>query len=208
MVDLHGHFRRGSARDMSHILLQISSYKNHLHAIRAYAARSSPILGESVDKPLPFILSLTVNYFRLGCFKDKPSRAMPKVLGTWRGDSKAVQKCALAAEKAGYSVFGVQHGGECWSGPQAHVTYKKYGTSTKCVNGKGGNWAQDVYAIVSKWCVSDVTFFWHTRLSFSRMCICEPEYFSCWPLIANAFNIFLVSYKSEVQSNFSLRTPL
>ena len=75
---------------------------------------------------------------------------MPKLLGIWKRDSQAVQKCAQAAEKAGYSVFGVQYDGECWSGPQAHVTYKKCGTSTRCVNGSGGTWAQDVYKIVSK----------------------------------------------------------
>ena len=53
-------------------------------------------------------------------------------------------------KRAGYSVFGVQYAGECWSGPLAHVTYKKYGTATNCVNGTGGFWAQDVYRIVSK----------------------------------------------------------
>ncbi|XP_078355587.1 adhesion G-protein coupled receptor G6-like [Oculina patagonica] len=74
---------------------------------------------------------------------------MPKLLGYWRHDSQAVQKCALAAEKARYSVFGVQNAGECWSGPQAHLTYKKYGSSTRCVNGIGGSWAQDVYTFVN-----------------------------------------------------------
>jgi len=95
-------------------------------------------------------LSLAVNYDHIGCFKDNTSRAMPKLLGNWRRDSKAVEKCALATKKAGYLFFGVQYAGECWSGPQAHMTYKKYGTSNRCVNGQGGNWAQDVYEIVSK----------------------------------------------------------
>ena len=76
---------------------------------------------------------------------------MPEMLGKWRFDSSAIQRCAQAAKGAGYLVFGVQYAGECWSGPLAHVTYKKYGTSTKCVNGTGGAWAQDVYRIVSKW---------------------------------------------------------
>ena len=95
-------------------------------------------------------LSLAVNYHHIGCYKDNASRAMPKLLGKWRRDSEAVQKCALATEKAGYLFFGVQYAGECWSGPQAHMTYKKYGISNRCVNGRGGNWAQDVYEIVSK----------------------------------------------------------
>ena len=97
-------------------------------------------------------LSLAVNYHHIGCFKDNASRAMSKLLGNWRHGSKAIEKCALATEKAGYSVFGVQFAGECWSGPQAYMTYKKYGTSNRCVNGRGGSWVQDVYEIVSKWC--------------------------------------------------------
>ena len=92
-----------------------------------------------------------VNFFHLGCFQDNRTRAMPEMLGNWRFDSNAIQRCAQAAKRAGYLVFGVQYGGECWSGPLARVTYKKYGTSTKCVRGTGGGWAQDVYRIVSKW---------------------------------------------------------
>ena len=75
---------------------------------------------------------------------------MPKLIGYWRHDSKAIQKCARAAEQAGYFAFGVQYAGECWSGPQAHMKYSKYGVSTRCVNGTGGNWVQDVYAFFSK----------------------------------------------------------
>ena len=71
---------------------------------------------------------------------------MPVNLG-----KKGVQKCAQAAENAEFSAFGVQyHGRECWSGPQAHMTYSKYGTSSRCFNGTGGDWAQDVYMFVSK----------------------------------------------------------
>ncbi|XP_078342480.1 uncharacterized protein LOC144628280 isoform X1 [Oculina patagonica] len=91
--------------------------------------------------------SITPNsFYHIGCFNESYNRTMPIQLGNWRHDSQAVQKCALAAEKGGYSVFGVQNAGECWSGPQAHMTYKKYGSSTRCVNGTGGTWAQDVYA--------------------------------------------------------------
>ena len=75
---------------------------------------------------------------------------MPEMLGNWRFDSNATQRCAQAAKRAGYLVFGVQYAGQCWSGPLAHVTCKKYGTSTNCVNGIGEAWAQDVYRIVTK----------------------------------------------------------
>ena len=118
-----------------------------------FCTHNVPIYAVSFVPPF----SLAVDYYRIGCFKDTRNRAMPKLLGNWRHDSQAVQKCALAAEKAGYSVFGVQYAGECWSGPQAHLTYKKYGSSTTCVNGSGGAWAQDVYQIVSKCCIGDVS---------------------------------------------------
>jgi len=58
-------------------------------------------------------LSLAVNYHHTGCLKDKASRAMPKLLGNRRRGSKALEKCALATEKAGYLFFGVQCAGEC-----------------------------------------------------------------------------------------------
>ena len=116
---------------------------------------------------------------------------MPKLLGNLRRDSKAVEKCALATEKAGYLFFGVQYAGECWSGPQAHMTYKKYRTSNRCVNGQGGNWAQDVYEIVSKWCFSDVTFIGKALLKFF------PVDFH----VANAFNISRVRYKNDTSKN-------
>ena len=121
--------------------------KYFFHALLAYA---KPMLnGESSQNRPPFV-SLAVNYGHIGCYKDNASRAMPRLLGNWRHDNKAVEKCAQATEKAGYLVFGVQYAGECWSGPQAHMTYRKYGTSKRCVNGWGGDWAQDVYEIISK----------------------------------------------------------
>ena len=83
---------------------------------------------------------------------------MPKNLGSWPNDNKLIQKCAQAAENAGYSTFGVQYAQECWSGPLAHMTYSKYGASNGCVNGTGGSWAQDVYMFVSKCCFRDVAF--------------------------------------------------
>lgn len=43
-------------------------------------------------------------------------------------------RCAEAAFKKGYKVIGTQFYGECWSGPQAHVTFDKYGPTDMCVN--------------------------------------------------------------------------
>lgn len=96
-------------------------------------------------------LLLAVNYYHVGCYKDKSVRAIPKSLGVWRNDSKVIEKCAQAAKQGGYSAFAVQFKSECWSGPLAHMTYSIYGTSSGCLNGVGGTWAQDVY-FFSKWC--------------------------------------------------------
>ncbi|KAM7429142.1 hypothetical protein ABFA07_019951 [Porites harrisoni] len=90
-------------------------------------------------------LLLAVNYYHVGCYKDKSARAIPKSLGVWRNDNKLIEKCAQAAKQAGYSAFAVQFKSECWSGPLAHITYSIYGTSSGCLNGVGGTWAQDVY---------------------------------------------------------------
>ncbi|CAH3112291.1 unnamed protein product [Pocillopora meandrina] len=112
----------------------------------SYKSRSSPVL-KRMKNFVP--LFPAVNFFHLGCFKDYPIRAIPEVLGVWRLESNATQRCAQAAKRAGYLVFGVQDGGECWSGPLAQETYKKYGASTRCVGGTGWAWAQDVYRIVN-----------------------------------------------------------
>ena len=34
----------------------------------------------------------------------------------------------------GYSVFGLQFYGECWSGPRVGCTYNKFGPANECVN--------------------------------------------------------------------------
>ena len=71
----------------------------------------------------------------------------PLVTGYYRRRADAILKCALVALRFGYKAFAVQHQGWCATGPRAHVTYRKYGRSNRCRNGKGGPWANDVYAI-------------------------------------------------------------
>ncbi len=61
--------------------------------------------------------------------------------------SSLLEDCKQEAAFRGYTVFGIQNGVECWSGPNAANTYDKYGTSTACTNGLGGPWANDVYRI-------------------------------------------------------------
>ena len=91
---------------------------------------------------------------RIGCFKDTSRRAIPQLdgkspllRGNYQRRKHAIQKCAYVTAKRGYSIFGVQHGGWCASGPRAQYTFAKYGRSNRCRNGKGGAWANDVYRL-------------------------------------------------------------
>ena len=59
------------------------------------------------------------------------------------GQQDVVQKCAKKAQELGYQVFGVQYGGQCWSGNSQ--TFAIYGYSKFCTNGIGGAWTNAVY---------------------------------------------------------------
>ena len=94
---------------------------------------------------------------KIGCFKDTSRRAIPGVdgrgpllTGYYRRRRDAIKKCALYALMYGFRAFAVQHQGWCATGSRAHVTYRKYGRSNRCRNGKGGPWANDVYRISGK----------------------------------------------------------
>lgn len=72
------------------------------------------------------------------------------VKGYYRRRIDAILKCCLVALRFGYRAFAVQHQGWCATGPRAHLTYRKYGRTGRCRNGKGGPWANDVYAVSGK----------------------------------------------------------
>nr|XP_039252593.1 uncharacterized protein LOC120329867 [Styela clava] len=95
----------------------------------------------------------------LGCWTDKENRAIPVglegtnsiLIGEYQKRKDAIRRCAQAAMARGYNIIGVQNGGQCWTGVNARNTYRKYGLSNKCSNGKGGNWANEVYEINTIW---------------------------------------------------------
>ena len=110
-----------------------------------------------------FLLSSPVK--PLGCFKDTARRAIPGVdgrypivRGYYRRRKEAIKKCGAVALMRGFKAFAVQHQGWCATGPRAHLTYRKYGRSNRCRNGKGGPWANDVYVVFGK-CIFDLTDF-------------------------------------------------
>lgn len=115
---------------------------------------SVPIFGNQfflgLPKPRPPPRPTGRLYRRKGCFKDRSHRAMGRILSNLRGRRDAVMRCFLLAARRGYRIFGVQDGGECFSGPMAHRTFNRYGRSNRCRNGKGGPWANDVYIIIRR----------------------------------------------------------
>lgn len=93
----------------------------------------------------------------IGCYRDTARRAVTTLerrsrllRGSYRRRRFARRKCALAAQKRGYRVFAVQHGGWCAASKTGHLTYRRYGKSNRCRNGKGGPWANDVYVLKGK----------------------------------------------------------
>ena len=42
-------------------------------------------------------------------------------------------RCAKAASSRGYTMFGLQNYGECWSGPDACDQYSRHGDSHLCI---------------------------------------------------------------------------
>ena len=67
----------------------------------------------------------------------------------YKARKNAIAKCAVAAIRAGYSIFGVQNGGWCASSASALQTFDKYGQSKDCgADGEGGPWANHVYTVI------------------------------------------------------------
>lgn len=95
--------------------------------------------------------------YSIGCYKDTRRRAIRPLegrsrflKGNYRRRRDAIRKCFQAAYRRGYKVFALQHQGWCASSRMAHITYRKYGKSNRCRNGKGGPWANDVYVVRGK----------------------------------------------------------
>ena len=103
--------------------------------------------------------SVKISYEPIGCFKDlmtKP-RPLPELLKNFRGGRKnwhnfndTIEACAKEALKKGYLYFAIQFYGECWSGPQAHLTYDQNKTSARCTLGVGKQRANFVYMLSGK----------------------------------------------------------
>ncbi|XP_032231656.2 uncharacterized protein LOC116614596 [Nematostella vectensis] len=83
------------------------------------------------------------SYSYLGCFKDTGDRAiaLPFI------HPSTLQECFEEAKRRGNIVFAMQARNYCFTSPDAHHTYNKYGPAPGCSGGNGGQWANDVYRI-------------------------------------------------------------
>lgn len=68
----------------------------------------------------------------------------------WNNLNKTIEACAKESSKKGYLYFGLQFYGECWSGPEAHKTYERYGKSNSCTLGVGKKRANMVYMLTGE----------------------------------------------------------
>ena len=68
--------------------------------------------------------------------------------GSYGSRKNPIAKCAVAAMRAGASMFAVQNGGQCFASSTAPQKFDKYGKSAACnADGEGGTWANQVYVI-------------------------------------------------------------
>jgi hypothetical protein len=74
----------------------------------------------------------------------------PDLTGFYKQRQEPITKCAAIARSRGYQLFAIQNGGMCLSGPKAQDTYKIHGLARNCKDGKGGEWANDVYIFNGK----------------------------------------------------------
>jgi len=95
------------------------------------------------------------SYDKVGCYKDdEKDRSFPELVLNLRSSinyhdlkSSVIDKCAKAVYKKGYKYFGIQYYGECWSGPDDKVDFKKHGKSGGCPDGIGHENENMVYKI-------------------------------------------------------------
>ena len=99
-----------------------------------------------------------LGYADVGCYRDTSSRAIQPLEGkdsildgAYYYRANPIAKCAVAALRAGYTMFAVQNGGWCASSASAAKTFDKYGKYSACKSdGEGGPWANQVYYIKGK----------------------------------------------------------
>ncbi|XP_031551692.1 uncharacterized protein LOC116288968 [Actinia tenebrosa] len=102
---------------------------------------------ETGSEDAPMVAKRAISAYRhIGCYRDKPVRALRIVLGRVHGRG-AVKACANLARRRAFAVFAIQAKSWCFSDQNAHLRYTIYGKARNCANGVGGGWANDVYRL-------------------------------------------------------------
>jgi hypothetical protein len=85
-------------------------------------------------------------YNYMGCFNDSPNRAIPNYRGNNNDKGYSPAECMKLAQANYDSVFGLQYGGECWTGRDINSA-KKYGQNFNKNNCPqlGSSWTNQVY---------------------------------------------------------------
>ena len=126
--------------------------------LQVLMARSSSRAFGCIQLTFDFLSALagqlgSFPYTGVGCFRDaiaKP-RPFPEMIGNFRNQidltnpNATVAKCAAKAYIGGFQYFGIEYVAECWSGPGGNLTYNKFGPSSQCQNGLGGDESLFVY---------------------------------------------------------------
>lgn len=87
-----------------------------------------------------FVLYSTEDIESLGCWRDiSTKRALPSLEKThhilsdpYKKRSNPILKCAQVANDRGFTIFGIQHGGQCFAGHNGDKTFSMYGPSNLC----------------------------------------------------------------------------
>ena len=79
------------------------------------------------------------SYRRVGCFIDRPDRAIPYSGKTFGGTAaEKINRCAALATCRGFDTFAVQYGGQCFTGPNARNTYRNMELEVAVIAGSEG----------------------------------------------------------------------
>jgi hypothetical protein len=82
----------------------------------------------------------------MGCFADKAHTGSPRPI-THIGGGYNIDSCAALARSRGHKAFAIQANEHCMTDANAHVNYNRDGGAGNCANGRGGDWANDVYLL-------------------------------------------------------------
>eukprot|EP00112_Aurelia_sp_Birch-Aquarium-sp1_P004144 Seg1471.1 transcript_id=Seg1471.1/GoldUCD/mRNA.D3Y31 product="hypothetical protein" protein_id=Seg1471.1/GoldUCD/D3Y31 len=135
---------------------KLDSSKNCINGDFKYCQNKAPVCSgkDATNYVYRIAPDCDVNYEPVGCMADNDiaPRPIPEYImnerdyksGTWNGrlidwrnwDTYSpgfICRCAKAVKAKGYTTFGAQFYGECWSGAEDKLNIRKDGASEKCI---------------------------------------------------------------------------